>query len=75
MLGRFEEICDDLQNGKALYVRKSIGVNVQSNGLFHGIDENTKAPLDIPITIDPTGNREVQTLITSLTGYTVSSGK
>lgn len=72
---RFKVIQNDLQNGKALYTRKSIDVNVQSNGLFHGMDENTKAPLDIPITIDPTGNREVQNLITSLTGYTVSSGK
>lgn len=72
---RFKAICDDLHNGKPLFARKSIDAKVQSNGMFHGINGNYQATLNIPIKIDPTGNREVQTLITNLTGYTVSSGK
>lgn len=72
---RFDTIYDDFHKRKVLYARESIDANVQSHGLFHGIDENTKQALNIPISIDPTGNREVQSLITNLTGYTVSSGK
>ena len=72
---RFEAIRDDLHNGKPLFARKSINAKVQSNGMFHGINGNNQTALNIPITIDPTGNREVQNLITNLTGYTVSSGK
>lgn len=72
---RFTVVSADVQNRKVLYARKSIDVKVQSNGWFHGINENTPKTLDIPISIDPTGNREVQNLITTITGYTVSSGK
>lgn len=72
---RFNVIYVDLKKGKVLSARKSIDIKVQSNGLFYGIDENTQETLNVPISIDPTGNREVQNLITTLTGYTVSSGK
>lgn len=68
---RFEKIKDDLKNRNPLKVRKSTDDKVQSDGEFHGIDEK----LNIPISIDSTGNREVQTIIEDLTGYTVSSGK
>lgn len=70
-----KSLCTKLQNNTRLHARKSADGKVQSNGMFHNINENSQKVLNIPISIDPTGNRYVQDIIFDQTGYTVSCGR